>query len=119
MRKALPLTLGASKGRILQQAFTESLPLAVMGGVLGVAIAWVGAGLIVRLEFRHALVVPVHLSPSLPVLGFCLALSIVTGLIAGMVPAWLASRTDPMEDTRHVAVVNQAFAHSFFPNGDT
>ena len=53
-----------------------------------------------RLAFRHAVVVPVHVSPSLPVLGFCLVLSIVTGLIAGMVPAWLASRTDPMVSMR-------------------
>jgi hypothetical protein len=37
---------------------------------------------------------------SLPVLGFCLALSIITRLIAGMVPAWLASRTDPMASMR-------------------
>jgi len=97
---ALQRALGASRGRILQQSFLESLLLAVMGGVLGVAIAWVGEGLIVRLAFRHAVVVPVHVSPSLPVLGFCLALSIVTGLVAGMVPAWLASRTDPMVSMR-------------------
>jgi predicted permease len=93
---ALKRALGASQGRILTQAFTESLLLASIGGVLGVAIAWAGAGLIARMAFRHAVVVPVHVSPSLPVLGFCLLLSIATGLIAGMVPAWLASRTDPM-----------------------
>ena len=97
---ALQRALGASRGRILQQSFLESLLLAVLGGALGVALAWVGAGLIVRLAFRHAVVVPVHVSPSLPVLGFCLGLSIVTGLIAGMVPAWLASRTDPMVSMR-------------------
>jgi predicted permease len=56
--------------------------------------------LIVRLAFRYAVVAPVHVSPSLPVLGFCLVLSIVTGLIAGMAPAWLASRTDPMVSMR-------------------
>ncbi|WP_446743283.1 ABC transporter permease [Silvibacterium acidisoli] len=97
---ALQRALGASSGRILRQSFTESLLLSVMGGALGVAIAWAGAGLIVQLAFRHAVVVPVHVSPSLPVLGFCLALSIITGLIAGMVPAWLASRTDPMVSMR-------------------
>jgi len=97
---ALQRALGASTGRILQQSFLESLLLAAMGGVLGVAIAWGGAGLIVRLAFRHAVVVPVDVSPSPLVLGFCLLLSIVTGLIAGMVPAWLASRTDPMVSMR-------------------
>lgn len=93
---ALQRALGASPGRILQQSFIESLLLAVAGGILGIIVAWAGAGLIVRLAFRHAVIVPVHVSPSLPVLSFCLVLSILTGLIAGMVPAWLASRTDPM-----------------------
>jgi predicted permease len=97
---ALQRALGASAGRILQQSFLESLLLAIAGGVLGVVVAWAGAGLIVRLAFRHAVVVPVHVSPSLPVLAFCLVLSILTGLIAGMVPAWLASRTDPMVSMR-------------------
>lgn len=97
---ALQRALGASRGRILQQSFIESLLLALLGGVLGVMIAWTGAGLIVRMAFRHAVVVPVHVSPSLPVLGFCLVLSILTGLVAGMVPAILASRTDPMVSMR-------------------
>ncbi len=97
---ALQRALGASTRRILLQSFTESLLLSAVGGVLGVIIAWSGAGLILRLAFRHAVVVPVHVTPSLPVLAFCLALSILTGLIAGMVPAWLASRTDPMVSIR-------------------
>jgi predicted permease len=97
---ALQRALGASSGRILQQSFIESLLLSVIGGLLGIAFAWAGAGLILRLAFRHAVMVPVHVSPSLPVLAFCLALSIVTGLAAGMVPAWFASRTDPMVSIR-------------------
>jgi predicted permease len=56
--------------------------------------------LIVRLTFRHAVIVPVHISPSLAVLSFCLLLSLLTGLSAGMVPAWLASRTDRMASMR-------------------
>jgi predicted permease len=97
---ALQRALGAPTRLILRQSFTESLLLAAMGGVLGAIIAWVGAGLIVRLAFRHAAVLPVHVSPSLPVLVFCLLLSLLTGLIAGVVPAWLASRTDPMVSMR-------------------
>lgn len=97
---ALQRALGASRGRILQQSLLESLLLAVIGGVFGVVTAWTGAGLIVRLAFRHAVIVPIHISPSLPVLSFCLLLSIVTGLVAGVVPAMLASRTDPMVSMR-------------------
>ncbi|MBS1805672.1 MAG: ABC transporter permease [Acidobacteria bacterium] len=97
---ALQRALGASTSRILRQSLTESLVLSFIGGLLGVIIAWAGAGLIVRVAFRHAVVVPVHVSPSLPVLGFCLLLSLLTGLIAGLVPAWFASRTDPMVSMR-------------------
>lgn len=97
---ALQRALGAPARRILRQSFTESLLLAAMGGALGVIIAWGGADLIVRLAFRHAVVLPVHVSPSLPLLSFCLVLSLLTGLIAGVVPAWLASRTDPMMSMR-------------------
>jgi predicted permease len=97
---ALQRALGAPTRRILGQSLIESLLLAGQGGVLGVILAWAGAGLIVRLAFRHAAVVPVHVSPSLPLLSFCLALSLATGLIAGIVPAWLAARTDPMVSMR-------------------
>jgi predicted permease len=97
---ALQRALGASTGRILQQSLLESMLLSVSGGALGVVVAWAGAGLILRLAFRHAVAIPVHVSPSLPVLGFCLVLSILTGLIAATAPAWLASRTDPMASMR-------------------
>ncbi|WP_109486878.1 ABC transporter permease [Occallatibacter savannae] len=97
---ALQRALGAPTRMILRESFTESLLLAAMGGVLGVIIAWSGAGLIVRLVFRHAPVLPVHISPSLAMLSFCLALSLLTGIIAGVAPAWLASRTDPMVSMR-------------------
>ena len=93
---ALQRAVGASTGRILQQSLTESLLLSAMGGVFGVVIAWAGARLLLHTAFRQALVVPVQVSPSIPVLTFCLGLSFITGLIAGVVPAWLASRTDPM-----------------------
>jgi predicted permease len=97
---ALQRALGASTRRILRQSLTESLLLAGMGGLFGLIIALTGAGLIVRLTFRHAVVMPVHISPSLPVLSLCLLLSLFTGVIAGMVPGWLASRTDPMVSMR-------------------
>jgi predicted permease len=92
----LQRALGASTMRILRQSLTESLVLAVLGGLFGVIIAWTGAGLILHLAFRGSPILPVHVSPSLPVLSFCLLLSLLTGVIAGMVPGWLASRIDPI-----------------------
>jgi predicted permease len=97
---ALQLALGASRKRILRQALTESLLLALLGGLAGAAVAWMGARLVLELAFRHVAAVPIDVSPSLPVLGFCFGLSLLTGLVFGVMPAWLASRTDPIESLR-------------------
>src|SRR5438105_2614038 len=64
-----------------------------------VAVAWAGALLIVHLAFQDAWV-PVSAAPSIPVLLFALAVSLLTALLFGMVPAWITSRADPMEAMR-------------------
>jgi predicted permease len=97
---ALQLALGATRKRILRQALTECSVLAVLGGAAGVGIAWLGAKLVIALAFRHASQVPIDVRPSLPVLGFCLGLSLLTGLLFGTVPAWLSSRANPVESLR-------------------
>ncbi len=97
---ALQLALGASRKRILSQALTESSILALLGSIAGLCIAWPGAKLIILLSFRNASGVPLDVRPSLPVLGFCLGLSLLTGFIFGTVPAWLSSRADPIESLR-------------------
>jgi predicted permease len=97
---ALQLALGATRKRILFQSLTESSILALLGSIAGICIAWPGARLIIFLSFRSASGVPLDVSPSLPVLGFCLGLSLLTGFVFGTVPAWLSSRTDPIETLR-------------------
>jgi predicted permease len=73
--------------------------LAGVGGAAGIAVAWAGARLIVHLAFRDAWV-PVSAAPSIPVLLFALAVSLMTALIFGIVPAWITSRADPMDAMR-------------------
>src|SRR5215472_6526973 len=80
--------LGAPRPALVQQAPTESVVLAMMGGVAGVAIAYGGTRLILSLAFGHEYV-PIQASPSLPVLGFAFALSFLTGILFGMAPAWM------------------------------
>jgi predicted permease len=91
--------LGAPRPALIQQALTESVVLAMMGGVAGVAIAYGGTRLILSLAFGHEYV-PIHATPSLPVLAFAFATSFLTGILFGMAPAWMTANTNPAEVLR-------------------
>jgi predicted permease len=99
---AVRLALGASRKRLIRQSITESVVLAVAGGAAGLAIAYLGVKLIVTLAFHSAQYVPIDARPSLPILGFSFALSLLTGLLFGVVPAILSSRANPAEALRGV-----------------
>jgi predicted permease len=86
------LALGASRWRLIRQLLTESLMLAGLGGALGVFFAfWIKDGLLAVSDWG-----PRALEPKLDwrVLGFTLALSLLTGIIFGIVPAWRATKVD-------------------------
>ncbi len=96
---AMRAAIGASPARLVREALIDSAMLAGMGGAAGIAVAWAGARLIVHLAFQDAWV-PVSPAPSIPVLLFALAVSLMTALLFGIVPAWITSRTDPMDAMR-------------------
>jgi len=97
---SIRLALGASRQRLIRQSLTESLLLAVFGGLAGLAISYLGVRLIVAMAFHGARFVPISAAPSLPVLAFAFLLSLVTGIIFGTAPAWLATHADPAEALR-------------------
>src|ERR1700677_3011175 len=94
------LALGASRKRLIRQSFTESVVLSIIGGVAGIAVAYLGVKLIVALAFHSAHFVPINASPSLPVLGFAFGLSLLTGMLFGTAPAWFTSRGNPVQSLR-------------------
>jgi len=97
---SLRLAIGASQSRIISQSLTESILLSVGGGLAGLLVADAAGHLLLALAFHSARFVPIDASPSLPILGFALALSLITGVLFGTAPAWFATRTDPAEALR-------------------
>jgi predicted permease len=101
---ALRTALGASRFRLIRKALIESIVLSLCGAIAGVAVAYAGAALILRLVFPSTGTwVPVSAAPSLPVLGLALTVSIATGVLFGIAPAWLTTRADPMDAMRGVS----------------
>ena len=97
---ALRLALGAPRARLIRQKLTESILLAVAGGAAGLYVAYAGARTILLLAFRGAHYIPINPKPSLPVLGFAILLSLITGVLFGVAPAWIGSRSDPADALR-------------------
>jgi putative ABC transport system permease protein len=98
---ALRAALGASRARLVSKALMESVTLAVLGAIAGVAVAYAGARWIVHLAFTGADAwVPVDATPSIPVLLFALGISLITGVLFGIAPAWMTSHADPIEALR-------------------
>jgi predicted permease len=97
---ALRMAIGATRRQVITQALTESVLLAIGGGVAGLIFAVVAAHLLLALAFRSANFLPISTMPSLVMLAFAFGLALLTGIIFGAAPAWFATRTDPAEALR-------------------
>ena len=97
---ALRLALGATRRQIITQALTESVALAIAGGVAGLVVAVAASHLLLALAFQSAHFLPISTAPSLVVLAFAFGVALITGIIFGAAPAWLATRTNPADALR-------------------
>jgi len=91
--------LGAPRSRQIVQVLTESTVLALFGGIVGVGLAFLCTRLILRLAF-HDNHVAISAMPSFPVLAFTFGVSLLTGILFGVAPAWMTARTDPADALR-------------------
>ena len=88
---SLRQALGASRGRLVRQLLTESLLLAVIGGVAGVIVAQWGVSVLVS---RLAATSPLDVRPDASIMLFTLGISLLSGVLFGIAPALRATRTD-------------------------
>jgi predicted permease len=90
------LAVGAGRWRMVRQLLTESVLLATLGGAVGVLFAFWGKGVLLGLTDKDANFLPsgVDLSLNWRVLAFTFAVSLLTGVLFGLAPAWRATNLD-------------------------
>ena len=90
------LAVGAKRWRLVRQLLTESVLLAAVGGAVGVFFAYWGKGVLLALTDKDAGFLPsgVDISLNWRVLAFTLAVSLLTGVLFGLAPAWRSTSLD-------------------------
>ncbi|HLL75967.1 MAG TPA: ABC transporter permease [Pyrinomonadaceae bacterium] len=91
---AIRAALGAGRARVIRQLLTESVMLAVVGGLLGLGVAAWGVDALAALSPPN-LIAAGEVRVSMPVLGFTFGVSLLTGVVFGLMPALEAARFDP------------------------
>ena len=100
---AVRLALGASRGRVLRQVLTESLLLAFLGGVFGLILGYVGRNILPRLMHTSFDGNDINVPFNWLIFSFAAAVTLLTGLLFGILPAWRATRQDPNRGLKETA----------------
>ena len=91
---AVRVSLGAGPGRLFRQLLTESVMLAGIGGAIGLLLAQWADALLLQLVSRGDSPIPLDVHPDAKILGFTLGISLMTGILFGLAPAFRATRVD-------------------------
>lgn len=94
------MALGASRSRLVRKAMVESMVLSVLGAVAGIGMAYGGTTMILHLAFRSQDYVPIDATPSPAVLLFAFGVSLLTGVLFTLAPAWITTNAEPVEAMR-------------------
>src|SRR5437764_2389388 len=88
---AIRLSIGATRPRLMRQMLTESVLLAITGGIFGVGLAFAGVKAVVALMPEYSIPHEAVIALNWPVLWFAVAASVLTGIIFGFAPALQSS----------------------------
>jgi predicted permease len=91
---AIRISLGAARGRLIRQLLLESGLVASAGAIVGVFFAWAAGRLLLGMISKGSQTMPIQIAPDVVVLSFTLAVTVVTVLLFGTAPAFLATRLD-------------------------
>ena len=97
---SLRTALGAMRTRIVRQLLTESIVLAIISGMAGLIVADAGTRMLLAMAFPGAQNVPIDARPSGVVLAFAFGISLLTGILFGVAPAWITSNANPADALR-------------------
>lgn len=99
---ALRMALGESRARLIRRMLTETILLGCLGGLLGLAVGWLVVRSILAVAFPAAHNSAIAATPNWQVLAFALLLSVATGLLFGLAPAWASTHAQPAEALRGI-----------------
>ena len=113
------VAFGAGRTRLVRQMLTESVLLASLGGLFGLALAYAGDRLLLRMVSDGPAPVPLDVHPDAAVLAFAFGVSLLTGVLFGLVPALRATRLDISDVLRGSArsISGEARTASAIPMG--
>jgi macrolide transport system ATP-binding/permease protein len=92
--------LGALRTRIVRQLLTESIVLSVVSGIAGLVVAYAGTRMLLAMAFPDAQNLPIHAGPSGGVIAFAFGISLLSGILFGVAPAWISSNANPADALR-------------------
>jgi ABC-type antimicrobial peptide transport system permease subunit len=100
---SMRLAMGASKLQLVRQFLSESLMLALLGGAVGIWIAFWGVNGLVALVAGEPGLLALNVRPDVLILGFTLIVTLFTAILSGLAPALRATRVDLAPALKDVA----------------